>query len=370
VAVTRHSGLPSRRGEADAQNYKQKVRRQITEHLRKKIGGEDIITGDGKVKVPVKGTKRYRFILDRGQSGEGQGQGGAKPGQEPGEEEYEVWLDMEEVEQMLFAELDLPRLKPKREVDAETADYTFDTLAIKGPQVDKKATLRRNLLRNAAGGTPGVGGFDKDDLRFISYRDKPTPKSKAAVFLMMDVSGSMGDFHKRIARLFFYWTVRFLRNRYDTVEVRFIAHTTEAREVSEHDFFNRKESGGTKVSSAYRLAQELQAQRYPSEDWNVYVLHASDGDNWQLDNDECFQAISELCKRSSLVGYLEIKEAQRTMWGAMYGGGASTLMSDLGERREQLGEEFMLTAVSNEKEIWPALKHFFAKDDVETHVRA
>lgn len=375
MPVTRPTGLPHRRGEADAQNYKQRVRKQITEHLRKKIGEEDIITGQGKIKVPVKGTKKYRFILDRGPQGNGSGNGngpgrgqGPGAGLGPGEEEYEVWLDMEEVEAMLFAELDLPRLKPKKE-EVVVTDYKFDTYAVKGPQLDKKATLRRILKRNAAQGNPGLNTIEKDDLRYISYHDKPRPKSKAVVMLMMDVSGSMGEFHKRIARLFFYWTVKFLRYRYDNVEVRFIAHTSEAREVTEHEFFNRVESGGTMVSSAYRLAQELQKKHYPQSDWNIYVLHASDGDNWQLDNQECFAAIRELCRVASLVGYLEIKEPMRTnLWGGTSMPAWSTLLDDLGQRRNELGEEFMLTHVASEQDIWGSLKYFFAKENIESSV--
>lgn len=362
MAVTQPTGLPNRRGERDAHHFKQRVRRQITEHLKEKIGEKDIITGQGKIKVPVRGTKRYQFILDRGlHKGGGAGSGA---GTEPGEEMYEVWLDMDEVEEMLFQELDLPRLKPKKE-EMNIDDVRYDTYAIKGPQLDKKATLRRNLKRNASLGKPGIGDFKQDDLRYISYHDIPRPKSKAVVFLMMDVSASMMEFHKRIARLFFYWIVKFLKFRYDAVEVRFISHTTEAKEVTEHEFFNRVESGGTMVSSAYRLAADLQKSYFPVQDWNIYVLHASDGDNWQLDNEDVFQAIKGLTKVASLVGYLEIKHPSRLNMTGGFWGGWSTLLDELGPRRQELGEEFMLTHVKDDSEIWLAIRHFFAKEGVE-----
>lgn len=364
--VTQHSTLPHRRGEADAANYKKRVGRQARDWIKKNVGKQDIVTGQGKVKVPVKGTKRYRFILDRGPQGEGEAEGGAGLG--PGEEEYEVWLDMEEVEEMLFEELDLPRLKPKKEMDAAATDIKWDTHAVVGPQIDKKATLRRNLKRNASKGKVKVGNFNKDDLRYTSYHEKPKPKSKAVVFLMMDVSASMGEFHKRIARLFFFWTVRFLRRRYDNVDVRFIAHTSEAREVTEAEFFGRVQSGGTMVSSAYRMAQRMVNEEYPLTDWNVYLLHASDGDNWEVDNEEVFKAIKELCQLSQLVGYLEIRQSQAaSLFGSSHPHW-STLMDDLGEKREELGEEFMLTHVKSDKDIWGALKHFFAKEDVQSYV--
>jgi sporulation protein YhbH len=364
MAVTRHSGLPNGRGERDAQHHKDRVRRQIQEYLKKHIGGEDIVTGEGRVKVPVQGNKRYRFILDRGPGGAGRSGPGKGAGEDVGVEEYEVWLDMAEVEELLFAELDLPRLKPKKEVDAETSDYRFNDIARKGPQVDKRATLRRNLLRNAAQGRAQLGEFDRDDLRYVSFRDKPRPKSKAVVMLMMDVSGSMGEHEKRIARLFFYWIVRFLHYRYDTVDVVFISHTTEAREVTEHEFFNRKESGGTKVSSAYRLANEIQAQRYPESDWNVYVLHASDGDNWQMDNQDVFDSVAQLCRVCALVGYLEVKHPTWDQYGKSW----ETLIDTLAGHPDKLGPEFMLAEVAAESDIWRVVKRFFARDDVEAAV--
>lgn len=368
MAVTKHTGLPSGRGERDAQHHRDRVRKQIADHLKKKIGGEDIITGNGKVRVPVKGSKRWQFIFDRGKQGEGPGSGNGQAGNEEGAEDYEVWLDMSEVEQILFAELELPRLKPKREVDAEVSDIRFDTIAKKGPQVDKKTTLKRNLLRTAVLGGEGLGAFDRDDLRYISYHEKPKPKSKAVMFLAMDVSGSMDERKKQIARLFDYWTLRFLRNRYDTVEVIFISHTATAKEVTEHEFFNRVESGGTMISTAYRLIQEIQKQRFPTDEWNVYVIHASDGDNWSVDNGEVHKALVDLCKICSLVGYLEIRSTNtHSMWGSYTP--SSTLLSEL-EKMGSPGPEFMHALVTNEREIWGAIKHFFAKDNVAKAISA
>lgn len=324
--------------------------------------------------MPVKGSKRFQFIFDRGKTGSGadgpgdqRGNRPGEPGNEPGTEDYEVWLDMAEVEQMLFDELELPRLKPKKETDAEVSDIRFDTIAKKGPQIDKKVTLKRNLLRTAVMGGEGLGPFDKDDLRYISYHETPRPKSKAVMFLAMDVSGSMDERKKQIARLFDYWTLRFLRHRYDTVEVVFISHTSEAKEVTEHEFFNRVESGGTMISSAYRLIQEIQKQRFPTDDWNIYVVHASDGDNWYVDNEEVHKALVELCRVCSLVGYLEIGYPQNVskMWGGYTP--SSTLLKDL-EKQGSPGPEFMHAEVTSERDIWGAIKYFFKRDDVEREV--
>jgi len=210
--------------------------------------------------------------------------------------------------------------------------------------------------------------FENDDLRYISYHEKPRPKAKAVVFMAMDVSGSMGTHEKQIARLFFYWTVRFLHYKYDTVDVRFISHTSEAKEVNEHEFFNRVESGGTKVSSAYRLIETMQRSLYPEADWNVYVLHASDGDNWELDNKEVFESIKRLCKICSLVGYLEISHSSNmnAMWGTWYR--SATLQRSLTQMGSP-GDEFLSAAVKDEKGIWGAIRHFFSNDNVDEAVK-
>ena len=135
--------------------------------------------------------------------GQAPGAGGA--GLEPGEELYEVWLGMDDVEEMLFSELELPRLKPKQQASAQSPEVVFDDLARQGPRIDKRATLRENLARNARRGAARLGGIEKADLRFLSYRERPQPRHKAVIFLAMDVSGSMDATRKRMARLFFYW---------------------------------------------------------------------------------------------------------------------------------------------------------------------
>jgi uncharacterized protein len=292
MAVLGDSGLPRDQGRRDALHHRERMRRKITEQLRDRIGEEDIIAAgpEKRIRVPIKGTRRWQFILDRGLEqgvGGGDGQpgdiigppGGQVPGAgeaglEPGEELYEVWLDMDDVEEMLFSELELPRLKPKQQANAQSTEVVFDDLARQGPQIDKKATLRENLARNARRGRTRLGGIEKPDMRFLSYRERLLPRHKAVIFLAMDVSGSMDAGRKRMARLFFYWCVQFLRRRYDQTEIAFVAHTTEAREVTEDEFFNRAESGGTRVSSAFEEIERIQQERFPAEDWNIYVLHA------------------------------------------------------------------------------------------------
>jgi uncharacterized sporulation protein YeaH/YhbH (DUF444 family) len=154
--------------------------------------------------------------------------------------------------------------------------------------------------------------------------------------------------------------VQFLRRRYDQTELVFIAHTTEAREVTEHEFFNRMESGGTRVSSAFETVLEIQHDRYPAEDWNIYVLHVSDGDNFAADNRRTIELVRRLASFCSLVGYLEVDPRA--------GAGRHKLSAHY--QKEVAGlEGFVFAAAAEDRALWPALKRFFARDRVEEVVR-
>lgn len=379
MTVVGDSGLPRDAGRRDALHHRERLRRKITEQLKRRIGEEDIVAAgpEKRIRVPVKGTKRWQFILDRGRT-EGVGQGDGRPGDvlgppgdpagadgigeagtEPGEELYEVWLDMDDVEELLFSELHLPRLKPRPGAEVEAAETVYDQIARKGPQLDKKATLRENLLRNAKRGQLSLGGIDKPDLRYLSYRETTRPRNRAAIFLAMDVSGSMSVDRKRMARLFFYWCVQFVRSRYDQTEIVFVAHTTEAHEVTEEAFFGRVESGGTRVSSAFETISEIQRRRFPADDWNLYALHVSDGDNFSADNQRTVEFIRRLTETFSLVGYLEVDS----------GFGFAHKLSAHYEREAADLDGFVFATAVDDRDLWPALRRFFARDDVEAAIR-
>lgn len=163
---------------------------------------------------------------------------------------------------------------------------------------------------------------------------------------------SMGAFEKYISRAFYFWMVRFLRTTYANVEIVFIAHHTEAKEVTEEEFFTRGESGGTKASSAYRLALDIVDTRYPASDWNIYPFHFSDGDNWPSDNDECLALAEALLARANQLGYGEIRPHRHR-----YG---STLLSAF----ERITDpKFQAVIITDKTEVYPALRAFFARDD-------
>ena len=163
---------------------------------------------------------------------------------------------------------------------------------------------------------------------------------------MMDTSGSMGIWEKYMARSFFFWAVRFLRTKYKSVEIRFVAHHTEAKEVSEQDFFSKGESGGTICSSAYRKALEIIDSEYPPEEYNIYAFHFSDGDNLTSDNPRCVKLIDELSKKINMFAYGEVNQYNRH----------STLMSAY---KNVQNEKFRYHVLKQKADLYEALKTFF-----------
>jgi hypothetical protein len=170
---------------------------------------------------------------------------------------------------------------------------------------------------------------------------------------------SMGEFKKYIARSFYFWMVRFLRTKYDHVDIVFISHHTEAKEVTEEQFFTQGESGGTVVSSAYRLALDIIAERYPPSDWNIYPFHFSDGDNYYSDNDEAVRLADELIERCNLFGYGEIGEEG----GASYRRSSGALLSIFSDRLKNK-DRFVGVRIDDKQDVYPALKQFFGKRGV------
>jgi uncharacterized sporulation protein YeaH/YhbH (DUF444 family) len=162
----------------------------------------------------------------------------------------------------------------------------------------------------------------------------------------------MGEFEKYIARSFYFWMVRFLRTKYTNVKIVFISHHTEAKEVTEEEFFTHGESGGTQVSSAYELALKIIEERYPSDDWNIYPFHFSDGDNLPWDNERCVELVRALMELCNIFGYGEIREGNYRS--------PSTLMSAYSKIQDR---KFIAVTISDKTEVYPALRKFFATPD-------
>lgn len=380
VSLQRRDWSLHRKGPVDEARHKEKVREAIRENLADIVSEEAIITSDGKktVKVPIRSLElpRFRFDPNR-QHHAGQGDGdskvgdvigqatgpgrngpgkGKQAGDQPGMDYYEAEVEIDELAEVLFDELGLPDLRPKSRREIVSEDVRFNDLRKKGifANLDKRRTILENIKRNALAGDARFHAIQNDDLRFRTWNQEVRHEIAAVVIAMRDVSGSMGEFEKFITRSFYFWMVRFLRTKYRNVEIVFLTHHTEAKEVDEQTFFTLGESGGTRVSSAYRLALEIVQQRYPSDQWNIYPFHFSDGDNWgDTDNRLCVDLVRKMLQHANLFGYGEIVEGNR--------GWSSRLMSALSEIHDR---RFVGIVINDRRDVYPALRRFFTKKEV------
>ena len=359
-----------RKGPVDQARHSEKIKEAIRQNLAEVISEEAIITSDGNraVKVPIRSLQEYRFRFNPYQQQKfGQGDGDSKvgdvigrlpqqgpgrdhqAGDQPGIDYFEAEITIDELAELIFEDLGLPNLKRKVARAIPSEEVRFDEVRRKGvmSNLDRRRTIMENIRRNALAGRPIFRDLKEDDLRFRTWNRTVRRENNAVVIAMRDISGSMGEFKKYISRSLFFWMVRFLRTRYNDVEIVFIAHHTEAREVDEDAFFHLGESGGTKVSSAYQLAYDVIQQRYDPVQWNIYPFHFSDGDNWgEADNRRCIDLVHRLLEVSSLFGYGEIREAGYT----------STLMQAFSKIEDP---RFVMVAVTEKKDVYPALKKFF-----------
>lgn len=192
--------------------------------------------------------------------------------------------------------------------------------------------------------------IDSFDLRYNNYVRRPVPSSQAVMFCLMDVSGSMDQSTKEMAKRFYILLYLFLSRTYKNVEVVFIRHHTQAKEVDEHEFFYSQETGGTIVSSALKLMLEILKKRYASEHWNIYAAQASDGDNWADDSPLCQELLAgEILSRVRYYSYVEITtRAHQTLW----------------HEYEVLAEQypqFAMEHIRKVEDIYPVFRELFKK---------
>jgi hypothetical protein len=293
----------------DLQRFRDIVKGRVRKELRRYMSSGELVgrKGNDTVSIPIHsiGTPRLRHGDNKKGVGQGDGDGdGPGEGQQAGDAEgqhvLETELTIEELAEILGEELQLPRIQPKGQKDARTSNPRYTGISVNGPESLRhfKRTWRRALRRTMAGGEylperPIVVPI-KDDRRYRSSRIKEEPRSAAVVVYMMDVSGSMGKEQKEIVRAEAFWIDTWIRHNYDDVETRFIVHDATAREVDRDTFFRTRESGGTLISSAYKLAMSIIDEHYPVDSWNIYPFHFSDGDNWsQSDTKLCIELVRD-----------------------------------------------------------------------------
>lgn len=217
-----------------------------------------------------------------GQSGNGKGEAGSESGQHM----LEVEISLDELADILGEKLELPNIQPKGAKNIVTERNKYSGLAPVGPEGLRKfkQTYKKALTRYISSGTynptdPVIVPIRRD-YQYRTVKKTQMPHTKAVVIYMMDVSGSMGDEQKEIVRLESFWINTWLKKHYKGLETRFIIHDASAKEVDENTFFRTSESGGTLISSAYKLCQQMILSDYATSEWNIYPFHFSDGDNW------------------------------------------------------------------------------------------
>lgn len=374
IIVSRDDWSLHRKGYLDQTRHKEKVEEVIKQQLGDLIVDESIILTDGKktTKIPMRSLEEFHFKYDfnkKNHTGQGtkkmipgeiigrelakgKGSGGSGAGEEPGEDIYEAEVTYEDLANILFEELKLPNLDDKKRPLIAHDHPEFNDIRKKGlmANVDKKRTLLESIKRQAFSQKQIKDSrlrITPEDLRFKTWETRPNFETNAVILAMMDTSGSMGQFEKYIARSFYFWMVRFLRLKYENVEIRFLAHHTEAKEVTEEEFFTRGESGGTRCSSVYQFALNLIEREYPPAHYNIYPVHFTDGDNIGSDNSRSLSLMKQLVEVSQVVGYGEIL---RTHY-------SSTLMSTL---KRITDPKLRLVTIRDRNEVYVALKKVFS----------
>ena len=359
----------------DLQRFRRIVRGHIKKGLRKYMSTGELLGKKGKnvVSIPIRQIELPTFRHEtRKKGGVGQGEGepgqpiGAGEGEEgageagdaPGRHMLEVDVTLEELAEIMAEELELPNIQPKSKRNIEAVAGRYTTIGQTGPESLRhfKRTFKEALKRQIASGTynrkrPVIIPV-KEDRRYRARKTIRLPETNAAIVYIMDVSGSMGDEQKEIVRNESFWINMWLQSQYKGLETRYIVHDAEAHEVDEHTFFHTRESGGTRISSAYTLCSELIDEHYSPDEWNIYVFHFSDGDNWGGgDTQICLKVLQEkLLLEVNLFCYGQV--------ASPYGSGA--FIKDLRVNFEE-ADNLVLSEINDRDEIYDSIKSFLGK---------
>lgn len=373
--------------------------------------GESISIPAQDIREPVFGSGRggRRTIVNPGnkefvsgdrvakpQGGEGQGAGGQASDSGEGMDEFTFNISQDEFLEFLFEDLELPNLVRKELKSMD--DFVYRHAGFTNTGVPAKINVVRTLknsharrialsgksrrrlkevvklleeeeskdtvLRNEAlivdlkdererlqtkiSRMPFIDDFD---LRYNLTAKEPTPSNAAVMFCLMDVSGSMTQLTKDMAKRFFLLLYMFLRRNYEKIEVVFIRHHTSAKEVDEEEFFYSRETGGTIVSSALRKMQEIVDDRYPPSAWNIYAAQASDGDNWNDDSPICQRILEqEILPKVQYYSYIEITPRDhQALWYAYE------------DVKSRFQESFAMEQIIDQADIFPVFKELFKR---------
>ncbi len=344
--------------ERDQRRFKQIVRGKIRENLRKYITHGEMIGRKGRdlisIPVPKLDIPHFRYGHN-GSGGVGPGEAGSDPG---GGHFLEVDVSLEELAEILGDQLELPRIEPKGKANIRKEKNRYSSIRQTGPEALRhfRRTYMKALKRQIATGTyqpdnPRVVPI-KEDKQYRSWVTVEEPEVNAVAIYLMDVSGSMTDEQKEIVRTEAFWIDTWLDSQYDGVEKRYIIHDAVAKEVDQDTFYHTRESGGTRISSAYKACADLMAGQFPTSEWNIYCFQFSDGDNWGEDNAESLQLLRErLVPEVNLFCYGQVESP--------YGSGEfiHSLKGAFGEDHETL----VLSEIENKEGIYESIKTFLGK---------
>ncbi|ESZ26807.1 YeaH/YhbH family protein [Mesorhizobium sp. L2C084A000] len=335
----------------------------------------------------------------------GGGGGASSPGNKASEDDFRFVLSREEVLDLFFEDLELPDMvklnlkeilafKPRRAGFAATGSPTNINvgrtmrnshgrrIALRRPKqveldvlleeiaslesapssVDARqriAALREELDRLERR-RRRIAYVDPVDIRFNRFDSRPVPNANAVMFCLMDVSGSMGEREKDLAKRFFVLLHLFLKRRYDRIEIVFIRHTHLAQEVDEETFFYNTQSGGTVVSTALEEMHRIIASRYPAHDWNIYAAQASDGDNFAGDSERCISLLNgELMRLCQYFAYVEIiDEREAHIFGSTENG---TSLWRAYNAIDQKWPNFQMSRIATPADIYPVFRQLFGR---------
>jgi uncharacterized sporulation protein YeaH/YhbH (DUF444 family) len=361
------------RGARDWLRHDEKVRDAVRANLPEIIAGGDVINGNARtVRVPVRMLEHYHFRLRRAEETQGAGQGNAKPGdvfadpskqQGPGEkgaggrDEGEVQLLLEfkvdDIVDWLWEEMQLPNLKA-RSGPSDESEWIREGWDRRGARsrLDRRRSFKELVKRR---GNPGaLPTFTDEDLRFRQLARRRQPAIHAVVFFMLDVSGSMSDRDRKLAKTFFFWVVQGLRREYRSLETVFVAHTTEAWEFNEPDFFQVTGTGGTVASTGLGKVREIIDARYNPARCNIYLFYASDGDNSVSDAAEARAALGTLAADACFTGYVEVSSGLSRQLATETG----KLFAELSAAGCAAGSY----ALNDFDDVWGAVRHFFTAE--------
>jgi len=359
----------------DNRRFRQILRGKIRENLRKYVTHGEMIGRKGRdmvsIPIPQLDTPHFRYGKN-GSGGVGQGEGeegqpiaqgdgeegSGAAGSDPGGHILEVEVALDELAEILGDQLELPRIEPKGTANLKQLKSRYNSIRQTGPESLRhfRRTYFRALKRQISSGTynaarPRVIPY-KEDKRYRSWTNIEEPQTNAVIIYMMDVSGSMTDEQKHVVRTAAFWIDTWLRSQYDGVERRYVIHDAAAREVDEHTFYHTRESGGTRISSAYRVAADLLDRDFPVDMWNIYCFQFSDGDNWGEDNRQSLELLSErLVPACNLFCYGQVESP--------YGSGdyIHSLAGAFGDEHENL----ILAEIEDKEAIYECLRTFLGK---------